>query len=95
MFNGFYGTLDHVVYNQTSEWMFNQVKDAAGIHFSTFQDPKDKGKTPDAVDAQEEAIAAGAQTVRSNHKPGPAWKAKNFVPVDPNADRGIKILELR
>lgn len=90
-----YGEHEVLLHQRSTEEVFRKVKNAAGIHFSTFQDPKDKGKTPDQADAQEEAIAAGAMTVRSNHKPDAAWKAKHFAPADPNADRGIKILEPR
>ena len=75
--------------------MFQKVKDAAGIHFSTFQDPKEKGKTAEAKTSDEKALQKGAKTVRSNHKPDPQWKARNFAPADPNADPGIKILEYR
>ncbi len=81
--------------SETSESLFLKVKDAAGIHFSTFQDPKEKGKSEDVIDDDEEAIERGAQVVRSNHRPDAAWKAKHFAPVEPDTDRGIKVLEYR
>jgi hypothetical protein len=89
LFHEFYGTVDEVLHRRDAEWLFNQVKGAAGIHFSTFDDKS--AATPQ----EEEAIQAGAATVRSNHKPTPQEKARMFVPLDPNADRGIKILETR
>lgn len=87
--------MDEVLYTRTSEWMFQQVKDAAGIHFSTFSDPKKSGQTAEQVDAEQEAVAAGAATVRSNHRPDAAWKARHFRKADPNEDRKITILEPR
>lgn len=69
------------------------MKNAAGIHFSTFQDPKDKDKTPDQASAQDDAVAAGAQTVRSNHKPSAEWKARHFAPARPDREQAIRILE--
>lgn len=84
-----------MLHRETAESLFTKVKHAAGIHFSTFQDPARAGKSDEAVDAEAEAIAAGAQVVRSNHRPDPQWKAKNLAPAKPFEERGITILEPR
>lgn len=69
--------------------VMQQVKDAAGIHFSSFDDP-DKQKVPRE---DQEAIERGAHASDPTWMPDKKWEEKHLAPAKPFEERGIKVLE--
>ena len=76
LFNSYYGGHIEVSLKYSPEWMFSQVKEAAGIHFSSFKD--EETENPNNENA--ELMNVADNRVLSDYRPPPqllkAWGKK-------------------